>query len=76
VLQNGATATNARMSDGAEAPAINRACTFTFTAGASDGSSVLGGTYSETITGLHKNTLQLSGTFQLRRASEIGVLTQ
>lgn len=76
VLQNSATAQTARMSDGAEAPAIIRNCAFTFTAGASDGSSLLGGTYRETLTGLHKNTLQIDGSFSLRRASEIGTLTQ
>jgi len=75
-LQNGATPTNARMSDGAEAPAITRNCTFTFTTDASNGSSLLGGTYREVVIGLHKSNLQLDGTFLLRRASEIGVLTQ
>jgi hypothetical protein len=40
------------------------------------GSSVIGGNYSEVISGLHKDPIQLNGTFELRRASEIGVLTQ
>jgi hypothetical protein len=38
------------------------------------GDNRLGGYYSETITGLHKNTLYVQGTFSLQRASNIGVL--
>lgn len=82
-LPSGVTPSTARMSDGVEAPAITRVCTFTFTttppSGSSVtsgwGSSVIGGTYSETITGIHKNTLQMDGTFELRRASEIGIIS-
>jgi hypothetical protein len=67
-----------------ESPDITRECTFVFTAsppaGSSTtigwGSSILGGTYTETITGLHKEPLVLSGIFELRRASEIGTLTR
>ena len=40
------------------------------------GSSVIGGTYSEQISGIHKEPLTISGTFELRRASEIGTLSQ
>jgi hypothetical protein len=84
VLPGGVTATTAKMSDGVEAPAITRTCTFTFTTtpppGASLtsgwGSTVIGGTYSETISGVHRQTIQVDGIFELRRASEIGVLTQ
>lgn len=80
---NGKDGTNALLSDGVEAPAITRVCTFTFTASPPPGSSVtsgwgsavIGGTYSEAITGIHKEALTLTGTFELRRASEIGVLT-
>lgn len=69
---------------GVESPDITRECTFVFTAsppaGSSAtigwGSSILGGTYTETITGLHKEPLVLSGIFELRRASEIGTLTR
>jgi hypothetical protein len=69
---------------GVESPDITRECTFVFTAsppaGSSTtigwGSSILGGTYTETITGLHKEPLVLSGIFELRRASEIGTLTR
>ena len=47
------------------------------------GSSVIGGTYAETIQGLHKDTtgvgtgdgLHITGTFELRRASEIGSIS-
>jgi hypothetical protein len=77
-------ARGAPLSAGVESPDITRDCSFTFTAtppaGSSVssgwGSSILGGTYTETITGLHKEPLVLSGTFELRRASEIGTLTR
>ncbi len=79
---NGKDDYTALLSDGVEAPAITRVCTFTFTASPPPGSSVtsgwgsavIGGTYSEAITGIHKEELTLSGIFELRRASEIGVL--
>jgi hypothetical protein len=70
---------------GVESPTISRSCIFTFTATppagsttpvSSWGSSVIGGTYSENITGIHKEPLNISGTFELRRASEIGTLSQ
>jgi hypothetical protein len=38
------------------------------------GSSVIGGTYGEVVSGLHKQTISLTGTFELRRASELGTL--
>jgi hypothetical protein len=63
---------------------IRRTCQFIFTAsppaGSSVtsgwGSSVIGGNYIETMTGVHKDPLILSGTFELRRASSIGTLSQ
>jgi hypothetical protein len=69
---------------GVEAPDITRTCQFIFTssppAGSSVtsgwGSSVIGGNYIETMTGVHKDPLILSGTFELRRASQIGTLSQ
>jgi hypothetical protein len=73
------------LAPGVESPTISRSCIFTFTttppAGSTTsisswGSSVIGGTYSENITGIHKETLNVSGTFELRRASEIGTLSQ
>lgn len=38
------------------------------------GYSLMGGTYRETINGLHKKAIHLSGTFRLTRLSEIAVL--
>ncbi len=69
--------------EGVESYTINRATTFNFTTTppsggtvAGWGSTVIGGTYSEVISGLHSSSIQLSGTFELRRASEIGTLSQ
>lgn len=83
-LPGGVTATTAKISDGVEAPAITRTCSFTFTASppadsevtSGWGSSVIGGTYTETISGLHKESITVSGTFELQHASDIGTLTQ
>ena len=77
-------ARDAPLPAGEESPDIIRECSFVFTtsppAGSSAtigwGSSILGGIYTETITGLHKEPLVLSGIFELRRASEIGTLTR
>lgn len=73
---------DAGLSAGIESPAISRECNFTFTAnppaGTSSqgwGSSVIGGSYTETITGIHKTPTTVSGTFVLQRASEIGSIT-
>jgi len=76
---------------GEESPTIERDLSFAFTAtppaGVSPqgwGSSVLGGNYSETIRGIRKaktadntpiNSVTVSGTFVLRRVSEIGSIT-
>jgi hypothetical protein len=69
--------------EGVESYTVNRAATFTFTSTppsggvvAGWGSSVIGGTYREIITGLHSSSIQLDGTFELRRVSEIGTLSQ
>ncbi len=40
------------------------------------GDSLIGGTFAESITGLHRNTIFTSGTFHLRRASPVTVLNQ
>lgn len=40
------------------------------------GDSIVGGTFTETITGLHRNPIFASGTFRLRRASTVTVLNQ
>ncbi len=68
---------------GQESYNISRAVTFTLAATAPAGvssigygASVIAGTYGEVISGLHKDTLQISGTFTLRRVSEIGTFTQ
>lgn len=74
----------ANLEAGVESYDITRTCTFTFTASPPPGSgvtsgwgsSVLGGTYTETIAGIHKEPITLSGTFELQRASEIGTLSQ
>ncbi len=70
---------------GQESYNIERRITFSFTAApplgstvtTGWGSSVIGGTYAETVQGLHKDTtgLDLIGTFELRRASELGSIT-
>jgi hypothetical protein len=63
---------------GQESYTIVRACTFSFTSSPPDrstvtgwGTTVLGGNYSETLTGLNKVPLTVSGTFAMRRISEI-----
>lgn len=69
---------------GVESYDISRTCRFTFTTVPPDGSSassgwgssVIGGTYMETITGAHKQPITVSGTFELSRASEIGILSE
>jgi hypothetical protein len=70
---------------GVESQNITRVCSFTFTAAPPPGStasatgwgsSVIGGTYSEVLSGLHKNNITVGGTFELRRASELGILHQ
>lgn len=67
---------------GEESYNVTREVGFTFTAtppsGGSAtgwGSSVIGGTYSEIVSGLHKDDVTISGTFELQRASELGTLS-
>lgn len=77
--------TGAALVAGQESYDITRAVTFTFAPDAASapagtsatgyGSSVIAGTYEEVITGLHKDTLTVRGTFELRRISETGVIT-
>lgn len=72
---------DARLKDlaaGVESYSVTRTLAFTFTATPPDGSTVTGwgttiygGTYAETIQGIHKNPLTVGGTFTLRRISEI-----
>lgn len=74
--------TNEPLADGVESYAVTRTFTFTFSvtppAGISSvgwGANVIGGSYSEIFRGLHKDVLIASGTFILRRVSEIGTIT-
>ncbi len=67
---------------GLESYTVVRSCTFDFAAtppaGAATlgwGASVIGGTYRETVTGLHRQPLTVHGTFELRRVSELGAIT-
>lgn len=84
-------AKGAALTAGKESYTIKRTVTFTFTTSPPPGSavtsgwgsSVIGGTYAEVIDGLHKDStgvgagdgLHVTGTFELRRVSEIGSLT-
>ena len=67
---------------GVESYAINRAVSFHFlasppagTTSTGWGTTVLGGNYTETIAGIHKQTLTTTGTFTFHRVSEIGAIT-
>lgn len=67
---------------GVESYSITRTCTFNFTATPPSGSTTtsgwgsntIGGNYQEVITGLQRNPITLTGTFELRRANELGTL--
>ena len=68
---------------GQESYDLGRAVTFNFAATAPAGvsatgygSSVIAGSYTEVLTGLRKDSITVTGTFSLRRVSEIGTLTQ
>ncbi len=70
------------LSAGAESYTLTREFRFGFTLTPPDGSaavgwgaSVIGGTYTEILSGLHKQTITVNGTFELRRVSELGALT-
>ena len=74
--------TNIGLADGVESYSVTRNCNFEFTtsppAGTSSvgwGSTVIGGNYTETLSGLHRQDITTSGTFTLRRASEDGAIT-
>lgn len=61
---------------GVESYTVNRAITLTVDASSPSndpgwGSRSLTGLYAETVTGLHKNPIQVSGRFELKRLSEI-----
>ena len=69
---------------GVESPTVSRKMLFVFSSAASIlgtdplsstwGGSRMVGSYTESITGLHRQTLSVSGTFELRRLNEIGEL--
>jgi len=68
---------------GQESYDLSRAVTFAISAaapaGVSDtgyGANVIAGDYTEVLTGLRKDTVTVTGTFSLRRVSEIGTLTR
>jgi len=70
-----------KLPEGVESFTITRAVELEFSAQDPDklalpgwGDNQLGGTYRETITGLHKQVLHAAGTFRLTRASTIEVL--
>jgi hypothetical protein len=71
----------AKLPEGAESFGINRRIELEFTADDPDrlavagwGDNQLGGSYRETVTGLHTRTLYAAGTFRLTQISQIGVL--
>jgi hypothetical protein len=84
-------ATGAALVAGQESHSIRRDIRFEFTPAPPEGSgitsgwgsSVIGGSYAETIQGLSKDSegvgtgdgIRLSGTFELRRVSELGTIT-
>ena len=74
---------SAKLPNKVESHTVNRTCTFTFTtvppvdsiSKTGWGSRVIGGYYQEIISGLNKTPIQISGYFELRRASELGTIT-
>jgi len=68
---------------GQESYDFSRAVTFAISAAAPEGvsatgygASVIAGDYTEVLTGLRKDSVTITGTFSLRRVSEIGTLTR
>ena len=68
---------------GEESYDLSRAVTFAISATAPAGvsttgygASVIAGNYTEVLTGLRKDSVTVTGTFSLRRVSEIGTLTR
>lgn len=67
---------------GVESCTVSRAVSFDFAASPPPGTSatgwgttILGGTYSETVTGAHRHAITASGTFTFRRVNDIGSIT-
>ena len=74
--------TNIGLADGVESYGISRQVSFEFTNSPPEGvssvgwgSTVIGGNYTEVLSGLHKESIRTSGTFILQRASENGAIT-
>ena len=72
---------NTLLPEGFESFTFDRAITMTFTSEDPTGENppgwghdVIGGTYRERITGVHKRAIYVEGTFLLRKASSVGVL--
>lgn len=72
-----------KLPEGKEAFTVTRALSLQFTetdpSGMNPpawGSSELGGTYAEAVTGLHREPVHVGGTFRLVRVAEISVLNQ
>ncbi len=70
-----------KLAAGVESYNVTRTCNLSFTATPPDnakvvgwGSSIIGGNYTESISGINSTTLYASGTFKMRRLSEIGVI--
>jgi hypothetical protein len=75
--------TGVLLSAGTESANISRAFTLAFTAdapgtspGSGWGGNAIGGTYSETLTGLSRQPVTITGTFRLQKASSISSLAQ
>ena len=71
-----------KLAAGIESYQVDRAINLTVSATAGEatdpswGSSLLTGTYGETVTGLHKNTIAVQGTFALRKIGNATSLTE
>ena len=70
-----------KLPSGVESYDVTRTCNLSFTASPPDkstvvgwGSSIIGGNYTESISGINSTTLYASGTFKMRRLSEVGVI--
>ena len=69
----------ASLADGVESHAVTRTITLTMDAGSLDGDPAWGansltGSYAESVSGLHKDTIGVEGRFTLRRLSEVTTL--
>ena len=65
---------NDYVTENTEAYAITRTMNFMFTGG--NGTDIKTGTYREEVTGLHKNPVVVTGTFELRHSVSVNELNQ